>query len=75
MSENLDDALGQQQQQQHQQKQYFMNNLNIILKMQEAIVDYYETFPVKSTLKTISKTFFNILNQNALFCIVFLLYS
>ena len=52
-----------------------MNNLNIILKMQEAMVDYYETFPVKSTLKTISKTFFNILNQNTLFFIVFLLYS
>lgn len=53
MSENLDDALEQQQQQQHQQKQYFMNNLNIMLKMQEAMVDYYETFPVKSNLKTI----------------------
>lgn len=62
MSENLDDALEQQQQQQHQRKQYFMNNLNIILKIQEAIVDYYKTFPVKSTLKTISKTFVNILN-------------
>ena len=57
MSENLDDALKQQQQQQHKQKQYYINNLNIILKMQQVSVDYYKSFFIKINFKDNFKNF------------------